>query len=149
MRRLLAALFVFLLALPARAEIWPSLEDFVGMSVAIVKARTVAAHGDDREFAITELWAGSLEEIEVNDRGNYLALQGEHGATVEMDQEIVFFFTRSNQRPNAKIERHSAAFAIAEERLIYAPTSDDHRREYTVEQFKETVIELSKAGRRE
>jgi hypothetical protein len=143
-RLLLAILAVLVLAPAARAELWAPLEDFVGKCVVIVKAKAVGESGDWRELAVVEVWIGSRDAIQLNDRGNYMSLKGEAGVNVETGQEIVIFFARDSER-GGKLTRHGAAFPIVDGKLVYASTSDDYRAEYTVADFKRTVIEIARA----
>ena len=142
MRKLLVLLLLLCASRTARAEAWPPLDDYVRMCVAIVKAKTVAKSEHRVEFEVEEVWAGSTEDLVVNDRGRYVAYDGEHGVKVEVGQEIVFFFTRDNQPVRGKLSRHSTSFPIKDNRLIYGATSDDEYREYAVDEFREAILAI-------
>jgi hypothetical protein len=141
-RTLIATAISLALAGIARAEVWAPLDVYVKKCAVIVKARTVAAHDDWRELAITEVWVGSLDDLELNDKGNYVTHEGEHGVHVKTGQEIVVFFSRDNH-PKGKLRWHSTAFPIVDGKLIYGATSDTEYAEYTVEEFKRKVLEIA------
>jgi len=144
MRRPRIAVLALLLLVPTvHAETWPPLEDYVGRCAVIVKAKAVGEGNDRQEFAIVEVWVGSRDDIQLNDRGNYMAYKGEHGAKAENGQELVFFFGRERE---GKITHHGTALPITDGKLVYAPTSDMYAEEFTVEDFKRKVLEIAATG---
>lgn len=143
-RTVVAIVALFCMARMAQAEAWISLEQYVDRCVVIVKAKAVAESENRREYEITEVWVGSRDLIRLNDQGRYVAYKGEHGTNVVTDQALIFFFTRDNQPEKGKLTRHSTAFPIEDERLVYGVTSDDDaiHHEYTVDEFKAKVLEI-------
>lgn len=129
----------------ARAEYWPTLEDYVAKCVLIVKARTVGDNDNRLSFQVLESWKGKEEPrtlLQMTADGRFFANKGEHGLVdVAVGQEVVFFFTRHNQPPVGKLTSHSTAFPVRQGKVVYASTSrlGGLRKEYTVEQFKKAV----------
>lgn len=143
MSRFAAAALALLLLVPAavHAEMWPPLDDFVRQCVVIVKAKAVGDAPENRqEFAIVEVWAGSADDLQLNERGNYVTYKGEHGAKAVTGQEIVFFFVREHK---GKIDRHSTGFPVAEGKVVYASTSDMYYEEFTLADFKKAVLAIA------
>jgi hypothetical protein len=144
-RALAGALLWFVtLASVARAEPWPTLDQYVSDCVLILRARAtpeVSANGQ-RTFEVIEAWVGEFRPSDFVDgvaRGRTLrAYDGEHGVHVVAGQEIIFFYTRWNQ-PNEGLRSHSTAFPVVDGKVIYASTSDWDRQEMAVETFRRRI----------
>ncbi len=129
-------------AATARAESWPTLEQYVSDCVLIVLAETHAEPGGALSFEVLESWRGQYRPgafAHPRPDGRFTASQGEHGVDVVDGQRIVFFFTEHNQPVPGKLSRHSTAFPVSDGELVWAATSMD-RREYTLAEF-ETAIQ--------
>ena len=137
-----AALFAaLLLASDARAEHWPTLDQYVSGCVLIVLAETHAEPGGALSFEVLETWRGHYSPGHFaypRPDGRFTASQGEHGVDVVDGQQIVFFFTSHNQPVPGKLASHSTAFPVVDGKLVWASTSMD-RREYSLPEFKKAV----------
>jgi hypothetical protein len=144
LRPIIVAAILSLLCTTVRAETWPSIVDYVRDCVFIVKAKTITENGDKRAFEITEVWKGDRNILPLDADGNYRGSQNHHGIDVVKGEEIVFFFTRHNQPAEGKLQSHSTAFPIRAGKIVYAKTSDsdDLRKEYTPDEFKQSVDEI-------
>ncbi len=148
--RLRLELFCTLVAWPffhstSRAELWPTLENYVGRCVLIVKAKTVVDEDGQLTFKVLESWKGKYDPsifCRTTRDGRFFATQGEHGVNVRDGQEIIFFFTRHNQPVEGKLDRHSTAFPIREGKVVYAATNYGLRKEYTVADFEKVIRSL-------
>jgi len=132
---------VLLLAGSARAESWPTLQDYVADCVLIVLAETHAEPGGALSFEVLESWRGQYTPgafAHPRPDGRFTASQGEHGVDVVDGQQIVFFFTRHNQPVPGKLSRHSTAFPVVAGTLVRASTSME-RKEYSLPAFKTAV----------
>jgi hypothetical protein len=149
MSRSILALVVALVIAPAsvaRAEMWPSLDDYVADCTLIVKAKTIE---EDKKltFRVLETWRGVFDPkrfTEVTRDGRFFAENGEHGVKVIDGQEIVFFFTLHNQPDPKKLSRHSTAFPISDGTVVYASTGDQPRN-YKLADFKRAVMRVPAA----
>lgn len=130
------------------AETWPTLEEYVGECVLIVKAEHVGEIAEERhkqEFRVLETWLGVFDPkdfLALSSDGNLTAFQGTHGVRItEKGQEIIFFFTRHNQPPNG-IRSHSTAFPIKDGKIIYGSTNNHLRKEFSELEFKNEILKL-------
>jgi hypothetical protein len=135
MQRLLVITILLGLTAPARAEMWPTLEKYVQDCVLIVKAKAVK-DGKQWTFRVDESWRGTYDPklFAHTKDGRFFADQGEHGVQVVDGQEIIFFFTRHNQGHPTKLTRHSTAFPITKNKVVYASTGQPQH--FTVADFK-------------
>jgi hypothetical protein len=142
-KRILIATAISVLAASAFAELWAPLEDLVKMSPVIAKAKALREIGDWRELEIVEVWAGSKDDVRLNDAGHFVTLKGEPGMKdLAEGQEIVLFF--SPARPGHKFDRNGCGFPVVDGKIIYAPTSDEYYAEYTLEELKRKVLDVAK-----
>lgn len=87
----------------ARAEQWPTLEEYVGKCVLIVKAKTVVEHDGKLSFQVLESWKGKYdpqEFVRTTAEGRFFANKDEHGVVnVAQGQEIVSSSPATTSRP--------------------------------------------------
>ncbi|HEY6137349.1 MAG TPA: hypothetical protein VI670_06255 [Thermoanaerobaculia bacterium] len=142
MKRILIATAISVLAVSALAELWAPLEDLVKMSPVIAKAKALREIDDRRELEIVEVWAGSKDDIKLNDAGHFVTLKSEPGMKdLAEGQEIVLFFSPNRGR---KLDRNGCGFPVVDGKIIYAPTSDEYYAEYTLEELERKVLEIVK-----
>jgi hypothetical protein len=58
-------------------------------------------------------------------------------------REVIFFYTRQNQPESGMLEAHSTAFPITNGKVIYAPTNENLRKEYAVDDFRLVVLRIA------
>jgi hypothetical protein len=129
---------------PADAEQWPTLEEFVEECVLIVRCRT--DERDIRQHRVLETWKGqySPELFVTPPPDGFVIADDAHGnANPVGGREIVFFYTRHNQPASGKLQSHSTALPIAGGKVIYAPTSDSLRKEYSIGGFRVAVFKIT------
>lgn len=133
-----------LVSTAAWAETWPTLEDYVKKCVLIVKCRTDAR--DVGRHEVLETWKGnySPDLFVAPPREGFIIADDAHGNTNPVGgREVIFFYTLHNQPESGKLQSHSAAFPIANGKLVYASTDENRRKEYTVDDFRLAVIRIT------
>jgi hypothetical protein len=136
------------------AEIWPTLDAYVRGCVLIVKTRAVLEEGGDFTYEVLESWKGVYDPenfVRTTPSGRLYATMNSHGLTdIVEGQEVIFFFTESNQPSGGKLAWHSTSFPVRDGKVVYGSSIDildfsgKHvRREYGLEEFRQAIIDLA------
>jgi hypothetical protein len=122
----------------SRAELWPSLPEYIKSCDLIVLCETEMAE-DKPVFKITEQWKGEYKPTDFNKylqaripKPGYLpAGLGLHsGRKSQPRQEVIFCFTQVKVR---KYDGSSTSFDVRDGKLVYAETGDPGvPKEYTL-----------------
>ena len=141
----LVTLFSLTFALPASAEHWPTLEEYVDDCVLIVFCRT-EIQNDEIRYKVMETWKGvyAPELFCHKPEEGYLYTSAWHGnESPASGREVIFFFTPHNhpQWADGRLDHHSTTFVVTNGKLIWASTADWGRREYTLEEFRTKIKE--------
>ena len=134
------------------AEWWPTLVQYVRMCDLIVLCETEMVAGKPI-FRVVEEWKGEYRAADFNEhlqsripKPGYLpAGLGLHsGRKSHAGQRVVFFFTPAKE----KYSGSSTSFDVRDGKLVYAETNWELAKEYSLADFKKTVIGIVESGKK-
>jgi len=136
---------ILAIALPVRAESWPTFEEYVDSCVLVAYCRTELDKNRLR-YKVIETWKGvySPDLFYHKPEEGYLYTNTWHGnESPEDGKEIVFFFTYRNHPlwSEGRLVSHSTAFVVANGKLVWASTADGGGKEYGLAEFRSKVLE--------
>ena len=130
------------------AEHWPTLERYVNNCSLIVLCETEIR--DERAvFKVIEAWKGQFHIADfkpfLQERApgpGYLPanLRLHSGHKPQAKQKVVFFFTGDPYRQ--RYSGSSTSFEVRNKRLVYAETNHVQRKEFTLDQFKKSILAI-------
>jgi len=147
MKILITSVLILLIATASYAELWHPLEKYVEICSLIVHCKT-EIKGDKVQYKVIESWKGkySPDLFYNTPPEGYLFAFSNHGADSPINgEEIIFFFNKNHNQPNwanGKLAVHSTAFSVTDGKLIYGSTSDSERKEYSLEEFKNAILDI-------
>lgn len=136
----------------ASAETWPTVERFLNDASLIVYAKTEIInknpqYNNDVRYKIIEVLKGTYSPKLFNSSWTppegYLITTRWHGAENPIDgQKVIIVYIKENKD---LYSTHSTLFPVEDNKLVYAPTSENGmRKEFSLEDFKNLIFENSK-----